>query len=327
MMEKHQRAVTGTSRFPMEQIHQAARMYFLDDALQVEIAESLNVSRPTVSRLISEARRLGMVKIEIVDPASSDRNGVDATALEDQLTAALGLRAAYVAPSSHPSGLGTNLAKAAGRAIRAMSLRAGDVMLVSSGRTLYEVGRSALPALPAVVLAPTVGGQAEQEPWYQTNEITRTMAEQTGAVATFLFAPAMPSVAMYASLGDDPSYQQVMKAWSRAKSALVGVGAPIASRRTISSFVPVGDSSLGASVGDVCMNFFDADGEPISFPGSDRMVRTPTEILRSLHTTAVAVGREKVTSIIGASRAGLFKELVTDAATARLLIEELAGRQ
>ena len=65
-------------------------------------------------------------------------------------------------------------------------------MLVSSGRTIYEVARFELPRLPGVVVAPTVGGTDQPEAWFQTNEITRLVAERIGGRPTFLFAPALP---------------------------------------------------------------------------------------------------------------------------------------
>ena len=56
------------TRFPLDTVYQAARMYYLEDATQVEIASRLGVSRPTVSRLVAEARKAGLVRIEVVDP-------------------------------------------------------------------------------------------------------------------------------------------------------------------------------------------------------------------------------------------------------------------
>ena len=73
--------------------------------------------------------------------------------------------------------MGAVLAPAVGRALSAVGLLPGDVLLVSSGRTMYEVARYNLPHLPGVVVAPTVGGTDQPEPWYQTNEITRRVAD------------------------------------------------------------------------------------------------------------------------------------------------------
>ena len=45
-----------------------ARRYYLEDQRQSDIARELGVSRPMVSRLLSEARALGVVEITVHDP-------------------------------------------------------------------------------------------------------------------------------------------------------------------------------------------------------------------------------------------------------------------
>jgi deoxyribonucleoside regulator len=46
----------------------AARLYYEDCLIQQQIADELGVSRPTVSRLLTEAKRQGIVQITIIDP-------------------------------------------------------------------------------------------------------------------------------------------------------------------------------------------------------------------------------------------------------------------
>ena len=213
-------------------------------------------------------------------------------------------------------GVGPTLAGPLGRALQEAELDAGDVLLVSSGRTVHELSIVDLPAAPGIDIGPMVGGMSEAEAWYQTNEITRSIAERMRGRPQFLFAPAMPSEAMRAILDQDPDFQRVTALWDRAKVALVGIGAPPSSRDSIPTAVPLDDEGLRLAVGDVCMNFFDSAGTPIDFPGSDRMVRITLGQLRKIPwTIAVAVGAAKVTSIVAAAQAGLYKHLVTDAAT------------
>ena len=45
-----------------------ARRYHLEDQKQSDIARELGISRPMVSRLLAEARELGVVEIRIHDP-------------------------------------------------------------------------------------------------------------------------------------------------------------------------------------------------------------------------------------------------------------------
>ena len=45
-----------------------ARRYYLEDQRQSDIARELGISRPMVSRLLAEARELGVVEITVHDP-------------------------------------------------------------------------------------------------------------------------------------------------------------------------------------------------------------------------------------------------------------------
>ena len=313
-------AIAATSnKFPLETLYEAARMYYLEDANQVKIAETLDVSRPTVSRLLAEARRIGLVRIEVVNPslASSSSLGLD-------LAAALSLEEVYLADGDQSRRLRVGLLPLVSEAMADMALAPGDVLLASSGRTIYELSQAVLPKLPGVIVAPSVGGQTEPEPWYQTNEIARAMAEHTGAHPAFLWTQALPSPEMHQFLQRDPDFQRIHRLWESAKGALLGVGAPPTTRSSISRFIPKDDDSLARAVGDICLNFFDIHGDRVEFPGSDRIVATSPEILRAIpHAVGVAVGSEKASSIVGAARAGYFGKLVSDAHTARAVLDYL----
>ena len=48
---------------------EAAKLYYEHQLSQLEISKKFKVSRPTVSRLLNQARNTGIVKIEIIDPS------------------------------------------------------------------------------------------------------------------------------------------------------------------------------------------------------------------------------------------------------------------
>lgn len=295
-------------------MHQAAKLYYLDELGQAKIAERLSVSRPTVSRLLADARKIGIVQITVHEPGA-----VAVAAHPERVAEVLGLDQVWL--TSLGTGEIASLAEPVGRALRAASLSPGDVLLISSGRTAYELSRTVLPALPGVDVGPTVGGVSEPEPWHQTNEIVRAFAERVGARPHFLFAQAMPSPAMRATLDEDPEFRRVTGLWQQAAAAVVGIGAPPTSRASISTAIPLEATNLKTAAGDICLNFFDPQGEPVNFPGSDRMVRISPEQLRAIPSTiGVAVGATKVASIIAGARARLFNQLVTDTHTAQLIL-------
>jgi DNA-binding transcriptional regulator LsrR (DeoR family) len=313
--------------FSASLLYSAAKLYYSEDATQAEVAAQLGTSRATVSRLLAEAKRRGIVRIEVVPPAEVGSGDV-----ADRLSRALGLTKVYLShplPNPGPGRstlevMGGALAPAVGRALSAAGLLPGDVLLVSSGRTVYEVAQYDLVSLPGVLVAPTVGGNDQPEEWYQTNEITRLVANRIGGRPNYLFAPALPGSDLYPSLINDPSIQRVLQLWPRARCALMGVGAPPLMRSDIPSFVPTGSDSLRDSVGDVCSRFFDRAGDGIDFEGSDRLIAVELDNLRHIPVTiAVAIGREKIDSIVAGAKGGYFNQLVTDPATAAAIVESI----
>lgn len=319
MRENAPAPAEADSKFPLETLYEAARMYYLEDANQVEVAQSLDVSRPTVSRLLAEARRIGIVRIEVIKPL-----GTGSKPLAENLAKALSIEHVYLAEGDQSRRMRNGLQSVVSEAIVDMELGPGDVLLASSGRTVYELSQATLPKLPGVIIAPTVGGQTEPESWYQTNEIARSMAENTGAQPAFLWTQALPSQEMHDFLQRDPDFQKVQRLWNSAKGALLGIGAPPTTRSSISRFIPKDEDSLSRAVGDMCLNFYDIHGQRVDFSGSDRIISTSEDDMRAIpHTVGVAIGEEKITSIVGAARAGYFRRLVTDSSTAKAILEYL----
>lgn len=309
------------SHFDPDVLYAAASLYYLDDLNQKAIAERLHTSRATVSRMLTEARRIGMVRIEVRPPAIEKISELAVRTAE-----VLGLDRVWLTPNASVGTMSAALAPVVADALAAVGLEAGDVLLVSSGRTVYEVTQGRLPRLPGVEIAPMIGGQNEPQAWYQTNEIVRQFAGKVGGVPNFLHAPAVPGPELHRTLTRDPSVAHVLEMWQSAQCALVGVGPPPLTRESIPDFVPLDAPSLRDAVGDVCSRFYDRDGRAIAFPGLERMISTPLETIRNIPVTiGVAIGHEKVVSLLAGARAGYFKQLVTDARTAELLIDAVAA--
>ena len=306
----------GTGRTSDRLLHAAAVMYYVEEATQAEVADQLETSRTTVSRLLSEARRRGIVRIDVVEPVRSEAEGLGQECADE-----LGLVSVHLTEASATASPQQALGAPLSAALRASALAAGDVVLVSSGRMLHAASHGKLEEQAGITVAPTVGGLDDPAPWYQTNEITRSFAARVGGHPVFLHAPALPGPAAHATLLEEPSIGQVLRLWDRARCAVVGIGAPPSSHRALPAFVPEVAGQLPGAVGDVCSRFYDGSGAEVLFPGSERLLALPLERLREVDSSiAVAAGHEKVNGLLVAARAGFFNRLVTDAATATLLM-------
>lgn len=293
----------------------AAVMYYEQSASQQEIATRLGVSRPTVSRLLSRARELGIVRIEIVPPAVEP-------AVAERLRQRLGLRGVHVAAGrANEADPGPLLAAPCRAALDGAMLKNGDVVLVSWGRAVYSVSRTIHRSLPGVVVAPAIGGNSSDQPWFQPNEIVRTWARALDGRAIYLNAPALISPALDSSLRAEPDIVEVIELWDRAKVALVGVGAwPKPDPSYAAAGFPVDDPALADAVGDVAGWSFTLDGTIVRHQDERLLFGVTPEQLRAIpHVICFAGSVSKARAAIGAARAGLISVLVTDATTARAM--------
>lgn len=302
-------------------LREVALLYYEQDQTQAEIADRLGVSRPSVSRLLSEARRRGIVRIEI--PPLPE---FSAQELQERLEEALGLQRIVIIDAVPTEIRGAMLAEALTELVGDVAMRRGSVLLLSTGRTIYDTITAHVPSLPGVTVVPAVGGMGDPEPWYEANALTGRFASSCGGNPEFLYAPALPGPDLHRTLLEDPSTARTLALWKQATVAVLGIGAPPRVRDSIAIDIPLTSPALRNAVGDVCLHFFDEDGQPVTFPGSERIVGTPVDVLRTIPTTiALATGNDKVTSIIGAARGGYMNQLITDVTTAEGILNHLSA--
>ena len=108
-----------SSHFPATLLYTAARLYYEDEATQAEIAEKLGTSRATVSRLLAEAKRQGVVRIEVVAPAEARP-----TELADRVARALNLNTVYLSPPLPTPSPGRSVVDIMGRVLAPATARA-----------------------------------------------------------------------------------------------------------------------------------------------------------------------------------------------------------
>jgi DNA-binding transcriptional regulator LsrR (DeoR family) len=310
------RAPSSTSDGAM--VLTAAYLYYVEEQSQEAISRRLCVSRSTISRLLSEARRSGIVRIEVVAPPPIE-------GLDVELADRLDLESVYLAPGIAPlDDPGGVLARATGQALRDSDLREGDAVLVSWGRAMWSVSLSDLPAIPGVVVVPALGGLNDEQPWVQTNEIARQLAARLRGTVLLLHAPAVPSIALRGSLLSDDSVSLALSRWDDAPVALVGIGAWNRAEPLPPKILAMDSETLARSAGDVAGRLFDAQGGPVHYETESRLLGIDREQLAKVRRRiGVAVGIRKTAAIVAAARSGLVNVLVTDVVTASAVMASL----
>lgn len=128
------------SKQQIKQAVQVSKLYYLDGATQAEIGKKLNLSRPTISRLLQFAREKNIVKISINDPLSNIED------LQHQLKEKYQLKDVIISTpeSNETAEILSSLGKATARYLD-KKVKDNDVIGVSWGRTLVSVARQLIP--------------------------------------------------------------------------------------------------------------------------------------------------------------------------------------
>jgi DNA-binding transcriptional regulator LsrR (DeoR family) len=306
-------------------MHLAAEMYYVEDKTQNEIAKELAISRPKVSRLLSQAREEGIVRITVVNPF----NNVDslAKALQDRL----GLSAAIVVPGKE--GSQEQIRKLIGHAAARFlnnTLQNGDVLGIGWGRTLREVVDAVEPGTGQELnVIPLMGGLGQISPSFQVHEMARILSERLGGLWQALYFPALvEDNAARDALMASRDMARVIQSWRELTVTLVGIGNVDLGPDIEMLFTDyMANDTMeilkqAQAVGDVCMRFFNINGESIDDPMGvisiehEQLERVPRRI-------GVAGGREKAKAILGAVAAGLVNNLITDESAAIRILELL----
>ena len=300
----------------------AARLYFVEDRSQDDIAAVLGTTRSNVSRMLKQARDLGIVEIRIVDPARRDHELE--FALRDRFPS-VDARVLAVAPD-------TDVLPGVGRlAVRWLeeTLRDGQVVALSWGQTL-EAMVQAVDGLSRrdVEVVQLVGGLSSLDSAATGQELVRELSERMGARHRYLHAPALfGSAEALAMLLRERTIAAALDTAKRADIAIVGIGTPgIGSSEallTALALTPQERAAFDAArpVGDVCGRYYDLAGRGVGGAVGERVLAVTLDDLRAIPTVAgVAAGREKAQGILGALHGRIIDVRVCDQAGARAVL-------
>lgn len=306
----------------------AAHLYYEKELNQEEVARRMEVSRPTVSKLLSVASKEGIVRISVRRPGQRDLD------LEASLIDSLDLRAAVVVPgaSKSASARETLLAQGALELLKECLPTLPQVRYVGLGW-----GRAVLAFVEALErtdmvlggmaeVVPLIGGSGQSLDIFQINEMVRRAASALGVSARLLPAPALVNnERLRAALFAEVSVKPVVEAWRKLDVAIVGIGRkldPTYLAEYLQEEPLQYESLVRWSVSDVCSHYFAADGEALGEEHDDRLIAASRDDFKRIPlTVGVAGGPEKVAGIVGAARAGLINALVTDEDTANGCLE------
>ena len=295
----------------------ACWLYYEDGMTQGDIADAMGISRATVNSYLAEARERGIVNISI-EPAR-----LASLTVAQELKRHFGLVDCLVVPSDdNARPLIERLGVAGAQALQRL-LKSGDTLAVSWGRTVLAVGeRAAAPGLQDVTVVQATGGTRASFA-YTPELCASSIADAVGGKLINISAPAIVSTPDIRDvLLREPLIESQFQTLSRANKALFGISSlrPNSTIHTSGFFesVSLQDYLARNAVGVVAGRFIDGHGRPITGPLDERTIGISLDMLKNIGLRiAVAGGFDKVPAILAALRGSYVNVLITDAATAR----------
>jgi DNA-binding transcriptional regulator LsrR (DeoR family) len=208
----------------LRMIARVARMYYEWDMRQSEIAQRLDLSQATVSRLLNRSKEDGIIRISINLPS-----GVY-TELEEVLVKKYSLRDAIVVDSLEDNEklIQRDLGAATAYYLES-AIRPNEIIGISSwSGTLLALVDSlqSLPKKPGVKVVQLLGGVGNPAVEAHATRLTSRMAQMVNGDAVYLpVAGILATEAARNVLMADEVTQQAMRLFGQVTTALVGIGA------------------------------------------------------------------------------------------------------
>lgn len=298
----------------LQRLAHVARRYYLEDWKQSDIARELGVSRPLISRMLSEARELGVVKISVALPTS------DLTSVSERLRQVTSVRDCILVPDgADDDATNQSLSRGAVQLLEQLGSRRlgiGWGHLIGQLVTWLEQH----PQLDSAItdICPLVGNASIPARNYQSNENVRLIAQQLGATPHFIYLPALPdSLEEKQLLCSTEVYHQIQLQWAKMDTALVNIG-NYPSSPDFASLVRYGSLlQQEHTCGRLLVYYFNSEGTVIQSE-QDFAIQIPLDMLKSCpNIIGVCSANTSVKALQGALKTGIFTHLAARAELVR----------
>ena len=297
-----------------------ARRYYFDGESKSDIAERLGLSRFKVARLLDQALRTGLVRIEL------DYRGELDLDLSVRVGEAFGLRHCLVvdSPDDDQALLRGNLGRAAAQLLTEI-VTVDDVLGLAWARSLMAM-RDALTRLAPCPVVQLTGALSRPDVDESSIELVRDVARTSNGPAYYFYAPMiLPDAATARALRTQPEIARAVSRFPAVTKALVGIGAWEAGLSTVADAVTGSERreihELGVRA-ELCGILLDGEGRAVRTSITDRLIGIDADGLRAIpDVIALAYGTAKAEAVRAGLHGGFATSLVTHASMARRLLE------
>ena len=291
-------------------IFKCCALYYQDNIGQKDICDILGISRPTVSRMLSLGKELGIVKIEIHNP-----DNLEYGQMERELEKIFNLQEVIIAPSIMD--LGNTALK-----FMARILHNGDYIGISMGSTLQSIARADyfIENQISCNFVPIIGGVGESRIDIHSNYIVQEFAERFGGDCVQLFSPALFSKReLLEAFLKESTIHKIIKLFKKLDVVIMGIGVPTTEHSTVLQRGYINKNTLEnfaerGAVGDVVLRYFDIHGDTEPFAEfNNRVAGLRLEQLKKIRCrVGIAGGDYKTKAVMGAIAGNFINVLITD---------------
>jgi len=307
-------------------LQKVSKLYYDNNLTQKEISGRLKISRPKVSRLLTQAKDFGIVKITI-----SGIPGIH-TDIENALENKYGVNEVYIVEVSDPQSqiaVSTEIGVAAADYfVRAVT--DPSIIGISWGTTLRAMADS-IPNMDyrKSELIQVLGGLGLPESEAHATYILRRMVAQIGSKLHLLNLPGILDHASVKQAVLSESYvKEVYALFKKLDVVFLGLGAPTPESVIMRDGTILTEEELKmllekGAVGDIALRFLDKDGNIVQSEINDRVIGISLEELKNTkQVIGLAGGPGKVGIIRAALRGKFINHLITDHLTGEKLLND-----
>lgn len=298
-----------------------SRLYYESQYSQNQIAESLNISRPTVSKLLNYAREHGFVTIQINDP--TDISGDLSVALKDKYNLD-NVIIAY-APLNNDDEIKKHIGRVAAEYLNNI-VKDNDVIGISWGTTMYSIATQLVEKkLKGVQVVQLKGGLSHTHISTYASEVNKLFTNAFHADGRSLPLPLIFDTPELKKItAEDSHINQIIQLGKQANIAVFSTGT-VKDDALLFRLGYFNKEEIECiqehAVGDVCSRFFNENGEICDEKINSRIVGIELEELKKKERTIlVAGGERKVDALHVALSSKIANTLVIDQFTAELLL-------
>jgi deoxyribonucleoside regulator len=305
---------------------QAARMYYYQYMTTEAIAHELNMSRSTISRLLSFARTNGLVDIRIIDPNEHPQQ------LEKKIIEKFKISRVHVVPVSDILGEAEWLERVAQYTANYINsiFDSNMILGIAWGTTTSAISRHLLPKTThnSQIVQLNGAGNTQTMGIEYASQIIMRFAQNYQASAHLFPVPTFFDFAeTKKALWEERSIRRLLDLQKKADLLLYSIGsvnAGIPSHVYSGGYLEKKDYlelEKEGMAGDIATVFFRQDGSFKSIAINARASGPDLELFQKKYGVCVVSGLAKVKGLIAALRGGLMKELIVDEPTARQVID------